>query len=445
MALKPQLGKDTIEQIKRLALQLTGRSHTDEAIEDARTRLWQSQQDMQLLQGTQDYFPALIADIEAARLSVYFETYIFDTTGSAEAVALALMAAAKRGVAVNLVIDGIGSRSLSAEWRERLVQAGVQLRVFSPPGRWLLFVRQEWQRLHRKLCAVDGSIAYCGGINVLDDFHDPNHGQLEYPRLDFSVRVTGQLAAHIALTCHALWLKLEGKALVKQAAQNQGQGDEQGNSNEKFSEKINEKLAALLGLGRKPKQAALVLRDNLSQRRSIERSYLRAIARARQDVLIANAYFFPSRKLLKALRLAAGRGVRVRLLLQGRYEYFLQAHATRAFYSPLLRAGVELYEYEASFLHAKVAVIDAHTSKSWATVGSSNLDPLSLLLAREANVVSRQRQFAQELQAKLQEALAHGRPVALTDLQNRRWWERFFDKLAYGAARSMVWLVKDHF
>jgi cardiolipin synthase len=198
-------------------------------------------------------------------------------------------------------------------------------------------------------------------------------------------------------------------------------------------------------LGRKPGQAALVLRDNLRQRRSIERSYLRAIGRARQDVLIANAYFFPSRKLLDALCHAAGRGVQVRLLLQGRYEYFLQAHASIALYAPLLRAGVQIYEYEASFLHAKVAVIDAGGRSPWATVGSSNLDPLSLLLAREANVVSHQRDLALQLQDRLQLALTQGRRVQAADLALRAWHERLFDRLAYALARSMVWLVKDHF
>lgn len=418
--------RQPIQQLKRLA-QHFGAG----AFPAPNPSAWQSQQGLLLLQGSVEYFPALVADIEAAQQLIYFETYIFDTTASGQVVAKALMAAAQRGVAVHLVVDGIGSRSLSAEWKQSLVQAGVQLRVFSPPGRWLLFVRHQWQRLHRKLCAIDGKIAFCGGINVLDDFHDPNHGALEQPRLDFSVRVTGALAANIAATCQALWQKLAGKAgQSAQGAELPG---------------IQSKADTLRGLGRRPKQAALVLRDNLSQRRSIERSYLRAIARARQEVLIANAYFFPSRKLLVALRHAAGRGVKVRLLLQGRYEYFLQAHATRAFYAPLLQAGCEIYEYEASFLHAKVAVIDAYGHRAWATVGSSNLDPLSLLLAREANVVSRQRDFAQELQARLQQAIAQGRAVQAADLAQRSWSERLFDKLAYGLARAMVWLVKDHF
>ena len=427
MALKPQA---SFEKLKHLA-QHWGRGKADAASPPHLGSAWPDADELTLLQGSQEYFPALIADIEQAQTQIYFETYIFDTAASGQGVAQALMAAAQRGLAVHLVVDGIGSRSLSVEWQQRLQAAGVQLRVFSPPGRWLLFVRQQWQRLHRKLCAIDGRVAYCGGINVLDDFHDPNHGALDQPRLDFSVRVGGVLAAQIAATCHSLWQKLQGaSSKATQTGQLLG---------------IQNKRDTLRGFGQKPGQAALVLRDNLRQRRSIERSYLRAIGRARQDVLIANAYFFPSSKLLKALCHAAGRGVQVRLLLQGRYEYFLQAHASIAFYAPLLRAGVQIYEYEASFLHAKVAVVDAAGRSTWATVGSSNLDPLSLLLAREANVVSRQRDFAQQLQSRLQAALAQGRAVSLADISRRTRAQRLFDRLAYALARSMIWLVKDHF
>ncbi len=435
MALKPQA---SLEKLKHLA-QHWGRGKPAPPSSLAQPSAWQNADELSLLQGSQEYFPALIADIEAAQTQIYFETYIFDTTASGQGVAQALMAAAERGVAVHLVVDGIGSRSLSLEWQNRLQTAGVQLRVFSPPGRWLLFVRQEWQRLHRKLCAIDGHIAYCGGINVLDDFHDPNHGALDQPRLDFSVRVLGDLAVQIAATCHSLWQKLQdNSSKPAQAGQPLGL-----HSKRDTLRNLGRNLGR--NFGRNPKQSALVLRDNLRQRRSIERSYLRAIGRARQEVLIANAYFFPSRKLLKALRHAAGRGVQVRLLLQGRYEYFLQAHASIAFYAPLLRAGVQIYEYEASFLHAKVAVVDAAGRSTWATVGSSNLDPLSLLLAREANVVSYQRDFAQQLQTRLQAALAQGRRIHLADVSQRSWAQRLFDKLAYGLARSMIWLVKDHF
>jgi cardiolipin synthase len=185
-------------------------------------------------------------------------------------------------------------------------------------------------------------------------------------------------------------------------------------------------------------RAALVLRDNLRNRTSIERAYRKAIADARHDVLIANAYFLPGAKLRKALVAAARRGVRVQLLLQGRYEYFMQYHAARPLYGALLAAGVEIHEYQRGFLHAKVAVVDGH----WATVGSSNLDPLSLQLAREANVVVENVPFARELQQCLSTAiLQHAQPVQSTLYANRPLGQRFLDQLAYGLMRFLLFVM----
>jgi cardiolipin synthase len=185
----------------------------------------------------------------------------------------------------------------------------------------------------------------------------------------------------------------------------------------------------------------LLLRDNVLHRSQIERAYLKAIGLARHEVLIANAYFLPGRRLRQALVHAARRGVRVRLLLQGRYEYFMQYHAARPVYGTLLAAGVEIYEYNASFLHAKVAVVDPDNERPWATVGSSNLDPLSLLLAREANVVVADRLFAQQLHQRLSQVIAsQSTPVSATFAQ-RRWHKRLRDRLAFGLMRLALFLT----
>ena len=171
----------------------------------------------------------------------------------------------------------------------------------------------------------------------------------------------------------------------------------------------------------------LVLRDNLLNRTRIERAYRLALGTARQEIILANAYFLPGRKIRKSLMHAARRGVRVRLLLQGRYEYFMQYHATRALYGMLLTSGVEIYEYSASFLHAKVAVIDGR----WATVGSSNMDPLSLLLAREANVVIEDTTFAQCLHQELEQAIAsNARHLDPRQHRQRPLWQKALDHSA---------------
>jgi cardiolipin synthase len=184
--------------------------------------------------------------------------------------------------------------------------------------------------------------------------------------------------------------------------------------------------------------AWFAFRDNISHRRDIEREYLAAILGARKEILIANAYFFPGRRFRRALLRARRRGISVRLLLQGRQEYLLQHYATRALYGTLLDAGVELFEYKKSFLHAKVAVVDGE----WATVGSSNIDPFSLLLAREANVFVRNADFAAALRESLEEAIkTDSEPIHRKRWSTRPLLDRMLTWVLYGVARSMMLLL----
>jgi cardiolipin synthase len=278
--------------------------------------------------------------------------------------------------------------------------------------------------MHRKLCVVDSRVAFCGGINILDDHHDLNHGPQDSPRFDFAVRVTGPLVLDIHAAVLQFWVRLQ---VTRQLERLRFRG-------------VRAVLQGQVKLA--PSQqgtaAGLVLRDNLRNRNRIERAYRKAIGEARRDVLIANAYFLPGAKIRRALISAARRGVRVRLLLQGRYEYFMQYHAARPVYGALLEAGVEIYEYQTGFLHAKVAVVDGH----WATVGSSNLDPLSLQLAREANVVVDDIAFAAALGERLELAIQqHGRQLDALAYAERPWRQRVLDRLAFGLMRLMLFLT----
>ncbi|HNM38950.1 MAG TPA: cardiolipin synthase ClsB [Giesbergeria sp.] len=393
---------------------------------------------VQLLQGAQELFPALIAAMDAALSDIQFETYIFDFTGTATEVAQALMRAARRGVRTHLVVDGVGTGRLPQDWADRLRAAGVHCRVYSPLGPLGLLLPRRWRRLHRKLCVVDGRVLFCGGINVLDDFHDPNHGSLAAPRFDFAVQTTGALVGVASDAMEQLWWRMQA---VRDASQR------------RLPEALQALRAASAAHHAAPDadtspgmRAALLLRDNVRHRSRIEKAYRRAIAAAREEIIIANAYFVPGRKLRVALQMAARRGVRVRLLLQGRYEYFMQYHAARPVYGALLKAGVEIHEYAPSFLHAKVAVIDAHGARPWATVGSSNLDPLSLLLAREANVVVEDAAFAQDLRARLEHAMLHGgRVLDPARYALRSWHERALDRVAFVLMRLALWVTGNRY
>lgn len=383
---------------------------------------------LELLEGARELFARLVEDIDRATQEVRLETYIFDFQGASEQIVQALMAAARRGVAVFLVMDGVGTPVVPAPWAARLTAAGVRWQIFSPLGRWGLLLPSRWRRLHRKLCVVDGQVAYCGGVNILDDWLDPNHGVLKAPRFDFAVRVGGPLVQSVHTTMVQFWWRLRAARSARQADLN---GTWQALQRVTFEDNPSHVRAANPGGAR----AALILRDNVHNRRRIEQAYLRAIADARQDIVLANAYFLPGRKMRRALKLAAQRGIRVRLLLQGHYEYFMQYHATRALYRPLLAAGVEIYEYKASFLHAKVAVID----RCWATVGSSNIDPLSLLLAREANVAVQNPDFAGLLLDKLQHAMTHcARRIELAQHLQRPLRQKLMDRAALLLMRGIL-------
>lgn len=371
-----------------------------------------------LLRGGQEYFPALIAAIDEAAHTIALETYIYADDAVGRAVADALLRAAARGVEVRLVVDGFGAGDMPQALAQHLRQGGVLLQVYRPL-RGFRVGRKHLRRMHRKVAVVDRRIAFVGGINIIDDL---NHGPFEQarlgPRYDFAVSVTGPLVDHIALSAERLWwrLSLRATGLAGMAAEYTPHASlPLWQEDARFE-------------SREGVRAALLLRDNLRNRRTIEREYLRALGSARHEVVIANAYFLPGHKMRRALLACRSRGVRVRLLLQGMVEYKLQHYATHALYATLLEAGVEIHEYAESFLHAKVATVD----DEWATVGSSNMDPFSLLLAREANIAVYDRAFAAELRGELERAIElRSTEVRLETHARRGRLRRFVDWAAY--------------
>lgn len=390
-----------------------------------------------LLKGSEALFPAMIEAIASARAQVLLETYIFQFDRSVLGVAEALEQAGARGVAVRVVVDGVGTGDVPAEWQQRWRAAGVQWAVFNPARGWRLLLPKRWRRMHRKLCVVDGETAFCGGVNLLDDFFDPNHGDLDQPRFDFAVQVSGPLVADAHDTMVRLWARLqvarerdfEGAFRAVRAAARAGTDMGTAGGPSVIVDAGGPEHGAL---------ASLVLRDNVRFRRSIEGIYRVAIAQARSEILIANAYFIPGVQLQRALLRAAKRGVRITLLLQAKYEYFMQYHASRAVYGVMLNAGIRIIEYEPSFLHAKVAVMDSGNGML-ATVGSSNLDPLSLLLAREANIFVRDDAFATELRTHLVDAIEHkGRRVDPAEHERRPLVTRGLTWVAYGLMRLLL-------
>jgi cardiolipin synthase len=374
-----------------------------------------------LLRNGEQYFPALVAAIDAAAQEVFLETYIFadDRTGSL--VAAALARAAERGAVVHLLLDGFGARDFAPRSRRMLESAGVEVLVYRPKiSPWTLR-RNRLRRMHRKIACVDGAVAFVGGINVIDDYDTPHQTP---PRYDYAVKVEGLLVAEVRKEAARLWSRVTWATFGRRW------------------------LGLNRLLGRNPRaapaecapcaedqKAALVVRDNVRHRRDIERAYLALIAGAQEEVIIANSYFFPGRRFRHALAKAAARGVRITLLLQGRVEYALLHYASRALYGSFLASGIEIQEYQRSFLHAKVAVFDGRQ----ACVGSSNIDPFSLLLAREANVFVDDAAFSARLRASLLEAIERAaEPVPPGRWQRQSIWSRARIWIAYQLARLFI-------
>ena len=370
-----------------------------------------------LLRNGAEYFPALTDAIANAEREIWIETYIFADDETGRAIADALIAAATRGVSVRVLVDGWGARHyLTRPLERRLVEGGVDLLKYRPEVHPWHFRSHRLRRLHRKLCHVDERVAFVGGINIIDDMNTPGHTP---PRVDFAVRVRGPMLVPVIQTMQRVWAIVEIAQLRS--------SDVPLFPDEQPAESVGTQVAKF------------TIRDNLRHRRDIERAYLAGVRTARREILIATAYFFPGVRFRRALISAAARGVKVTLLLQARVEYRLLHYASRALYGQLLTAGVAIQEYHRSFLHAKVAVVDSR----WATVGSSNIDPYSFLMSREANVFVRDAAFAGELRVELLQMIESGsRAVPPQDWANRSRLVKAVTWIAYGVVRVAMGMLR---
>jgi cardiolipin synthase len=325
---------------------------------------------LRLLENGEAFFPRVAEAIAAARTEILLETFILFEDKVGLELQRQLVAAARRGVRVEVTVDGYGSPHFSAGFIEAFADTGVRLRVFDPHRPWLGMRLHMFRRLHRKLLVVDGERAFIGGINFSAD-HLADFGP--EAKQDYSMEVEGPLAADI-----------RDFMLAALAGDGTGEG---------WKGPTGDSAGDCAGIG-------FALRDNRDRPRTIELEYRAAIRAARHEILLANAYFFPGYGFARDLRHAARRGVDVVLVMQGSPDTPL-ARIARTLYRPLAEAGVQLHEYCQRPFHGKVAVVDGE----WATVGSSNLDPLSLSLNLEANVFVRDPAFAGELRDRLQRLL----------------------------------------
>jgi len=364
---------------------------------------WREGNSVELLINGEEFFPRVFDYIRNAQREVFLETFILCEDKIGKELQQVLIEAARKGARVEVTVDDYGTADLSEEFVSAMVNAGVKLHVFDPTPRLLGMRINMFRRLHRKIVVVDAETAFIGGINYSQD-HLASFGPTA--KQDYAVQVRGPVVQDIHDAC----LKLLSKG-----------------SPRKKKHLEDTTLTPAINLAGNTKML-LAVRDNIWHTKDIERHYLRAIHGAKHRLVIANAYFFPGYRLLRALRKAARRGVAVTLILQGRPDMPWVSMCTRLLYTYLLKEGVVIHEYCQRPLHGKVALAD----DEWATIGSSNLDPLSLALNLEANLVIEDKTFNNHLYKHLQGlAKSHCRPINIETAEHGNWWRLPFIFLTF--------------
>ncbi|KNC08820.1 cardiolipin synthase 2 [Klebsiella sp. RIT-PI-d] len=373
---------------------------------------WREGNRIQLLENGEQFYPAVHAAIDEAKSRVILETFIWFEDEVGKALHAVLLRAAQRGVKIDVLLDGYGSPDLSDDFVNELTAAGVIFRYYDPRPRTMGMRTNVFRRMHRKIVVIDTDVAFVGGINYSAE-HMSSYGP--QAKQDYAIRIEGPVVQDI------LQFEVEnlpGNASVRRWWRRHHRAVENtkpGNA-----------------------QALFIWRDNDEHRDDIERHYLKMLANARREVIIANAYFFPGYRLLHAMRNAARRGVKVKLIVQGEPDMPIVKVGARLLYNYLIKGGVSVYEYRRRPLHGKVALMDDR----WATVGSSNLDPLSLSLNLEANLIIHDQEFNQTLRENLNAIISKDcMLVDETMMPKRTWWNLGKSVVAFHFLRHFPALV----
>lgn len=341
-------------------------------------------------------YAAMFNILEQAQDHINLESYIIEDDEIGRKFADLLLRKQAAGVQVNLSYDSVGSMDTPVAFFQRLRDGGIRVVEFNPinpmksPGEWRLFHRN-----HRKMLLVDGKVAIIGGINISkvyssSPFKRRKNESLPIHWRDTDVQIEGPAVAELQKLFLDTWQQQQGPALPTR----------------NYFPDMEERGDALVRiLGSTPGES----------NRIPFIMYVSAVVFAERSIHLTSSYFIPDGQLLKALSDAAARGVDVKIILPGTSDSRWPLYAQRHHYAALLQAGVHIYEHETSLLHAKTAVID----QVWSTVGSTNLDYLSLLHNDEVNAVILNREFAAEMEAMFAGDLADSRQIQRDEWDNR--------------------------
>ena len=373
--------------------------------------------ELELLENGEEFYERAFEVIRTAQKEVLLETFIWFWDEVGKSLLEALETAAGNGASVDVTVDGWGTVELPEECLERMAVQGIRLHIFDPTPNFLGWRPKFVGRLHRKLLVVDGEIAFVGGINYSDDHVVANGPD---SKQDYAVMVRGPVVSEI-------------RYFMRRSIDN-GLGYLRKSRWRRYR-----RLPEAWRRANQEQKILFVTRDNADHQSDIERYYLMSIRAAQEEIVIANAYFFPSYRMLRHLRKAVERGVSVKLILQGNPDMSYVQTAASTLYDYLLDAKVELYEYIERPLHGKVAVFDSE----WSTIGSSNLDPLSFSLNLEANLFIFDADFGTVLRKRLERLLDSSERVTRADIPAMTGWRHLVRIVAFHIARRFPrWLKK---
>lgn len=345
-----------------------------------------------LRDGAQAY-PRMLDAIRGAAKHVLFETYIFADDATGREFHRALVERARAGVPVRVMYDAMGSSDTPRDFFGELRAAGVVVNEYNPIAGILFAPPRRRRRNHRKLLVVDGQIAFAGGLNIAN----------EYARewRDTAVEIRGPIVADLAYMFLDIWVQEERRSpRIETPPIPPSEG---------------------------PVRAVALSSDRWENRWKLARSYRHAIAQSRHRVWISNAYFVPSRRFVRALQAAARRGVDVRVMVPAHTDILPVYYATRAYFARLLQAGARVFEWQGPMLHAKTAVIDG----TWSTVGSYNIDHLSLIHNLELSIVVHDEEFGGAMERMFEEDLRGCAEVDAAAWRRRPWHRRIAERFFY--------------
>jgi len=349
-----------------------------------------------LVNGEQIY-PAMLNAIRTAQTNISFETFVF-RDGVGATFVEELSSAARRGVQVHMLLDWLGSRTMNQQLLQAARAAGCELHVYHPPT-WFHLGRLN-NRTHRKLLVIDGKLGFTGGVGMGVEWKDGLKGLPPWRETHF--KAEGPVVAQMQAVFVDNWIKATGRVL---------------HGADYFP-----RLAACGDM-----DAQMFGSSPVGGSESMHLMVLLALTAARTSIDIENAYFVPDKLTVEALCSAARRGVRVRIVVPGRFtDARLGRWAAQGLYASLLEAGIHIYEYQPTMMHCKVLVIDG----LWSSVGSSNFDDRSFRLNDEANLNVFSEELASEQTRLIDADIAKSRRMVLRKWRSRRFGRRVNERLA---------------